>query len=164
MKVLFARIEAFELDDPGASFPFTSRLAIEQGWSHAFAARVSLEYRRFIALAVTAGHPVSPSDSVDHAWHLHLVYTRSYWHDLCRDLLGRELHHQPSRGGAEESGKFGGWYRQTLESYRRIFAEDPPTDIWPPPDRHAPEIGRWVDLRRTWLIPRPRWLRFFTKR
>ena len=39
-----ARIEAFELDEPGSMFSFTSRLAREQGWSQAFAARAVREY------------------------------------------------------------------------------------------------------------------------
>lgn len=154
---LVERIEAFELDDPEASFPFTRRLALEQGWTHAYAGRVAREYKRFIALAATAGHPVSPSEAVDHAWHLHLVYTRSYWHELCRDVLGREIHHQPSRGGSEEGGKFGDWYVRTLESYRTIFGSEPPDDIWPPPGRHRPAIGRWVDRAAYWLIRKPRW-------
>ncbi|MEK6230809.1 MAG: hypothetical protein N2A42_03075 [Luteolibacter sp.] len=33
------------------------------------------EYKRFVALAMLAGHPVTPSEEVDQAWHLHLVYT-----------------------------------------------------------------------------------------
>lgn len=39
------RVEAFELDEPGAALPFSSRLAREQGWSHAFAGRVIREYK-----------------------------------------------------------------------------------------------------------------------
>ncbi len=90
---LLDAIMAFELDDPGAQLPFTARLAREQGWTHVFAGRVVTEYKRFVVLAMLAGHPVTPSEEVDQAWHLHLVYTRSYWQGLCRDVLGRELHH-----------------------------------------------------------------------
>lgn len=73
------KIESFQLDEPGAALPFTSRLAREQGWNHAFAGRVVAEYLRFIHLAMTAGHPVTPSEATDQAWHLYLIYTRSYW-------------------------------------------------------------------------------------
>ncbi len=45
------------------------------------------EYRRFAFLAATAGHPVTPSDAVDQAWHLHLTYSRDYWDRFC-PLLG----------------------------------------------------------------------------
>ncbi|MFN7741158.1 MAG: glycine-rich domain-containing protein [Cyanobacteriota bacterium] len=61
------------------------------------------EYRRFLFLAMQAGHPVSPSRPVDLAWHQHLLDTRSYWQEFCPRVLGRPLHHTPSRGGARRS-------------------------------------------------------------
>ena len=118
---LTARILAFEIDTPGAQLPFTSRLAREQGWSHVHAGRVVMEYKRFLVLAMTAGHPVTPSVQVDQVWHLHMIYTESYWHGLCRDVLGRDLHHGPTKGGVEEGAKFTDWYERTLASYRRVF-------------------------------------------
>jgi len=163
---LLQRILAFELDDPGAALSFTGRLAREQAWTHVFSARVIEEYKRFLALAMVAGHPVTPSEEVDQAWHLHLVYTRSYWHDLCRVVLGKDLHHGPTKGGREEGAKFHDWYSKTLESYRLIFEENPPTEIWPPPtDRFAHAgAGRWVDSSKFWLLPRPRlWQKLFRK-
>jgi hypothetical protein len=75
-KELWERIQAYEPDDPRAAVPFSARLARDNGWSEEFAERVVAEYRRFAFLAVAAGHPVSPSDAVDQAWHLHLLYTR----------------------------------------------------------------------------------------
>ena len=158
---LTARILAFELDAPGARFPFTSRLAREQGWSHAHAGRVVMEYKRFLVLAMTAGHPVTPSVQVDQVWHLHMIYTESYWHGLCRDVLGRELHHGPTMGGEEEGAKFTDWYERTLASYRRIFDNEPPPDIWPPPrERFANHgIERHVDTADFWLIRKPSWLK-----
>jgi hypothetical protein len=44
---LRARIQAFSPDEPGVVFPFSTRLAHENGWSRAFARRVMDEYRRF---------------------------------------------------------------------------------------------------------------------
>lgn len=153
------RVEAFALDQAGASLPFTSRLAREQGWSHAFAGRVATEYKRFVVLAIEAGHPVTPSVQVDQAWHLHLVYTRSYWQGLCREVLGQDLHHEPTTGGGAETAKFVDWYSRTLESYRRIFREEPPADIWPAPERRFAEApkARWVDEAKFWLLPKPSW-------
>ncbi len=49
---LLGKIVAFELDEAGARFPFTGRLAREQGWTHVFAGRVIVEYERFVALAM----------------------------------------------------------------------------------------------------------------
>ena len=159
------RVETFALDQPGAALPFTSRLAREQGWTHAFAARVVTEYKRFVILAVTAGHPVSPAEAVDQAWHLHLVYTKSYWQDLCRDILGQDLHHEPTSGGGTETAKFADWYQRTLQSYRDLFGEEPPPEIWPPPERRFADSspGRWIDLSHYWLLPKPRWISFVHK-
>ena len=155
---VWQRIAGFEFDEPDAVQPMERRLARENGWEIGFARRVLHEYRRFLLLAAVAGHPISPSDEVDQAWHLHLVYTRSYWQRLCRDVLGFPLHHEPSRGGVEEGAKFKAWYRQTLESYRRVFGEEPPPDIWPRPEvaeSPAPSRHRRIDCSRFWLIPKP---------
>lgn len=154
---LWSRLSAFELDRQDAGFPFTSRLAREQAWTHAEAARAILEYKRFLFLAMTAGHPVTPSEAVDQVWHLHLLYTRSYWKELCGEVLGRELHHEPTQGGEEENAKFTDWYARTLESYRVQFGEPPPADLWPSPaDRMARKpAARWVETGKSWIIPKP---------
>ena len=81
---------------------------------------------------MTAGHEVTPSDEVDQAWHLHLTYTRSYWDGLCDAVLGRALHHGPTKGGQAEGDRFENQYERTLASYRAAFGEEPPEDIWPP--------------------------------
>lgn len=154
---LWDRIAAFEPDDPGASLSFSRRLARENGWAEAFALRAVEEYRRFLFLAMASGHPVTPSDQVDQVWHLHLTYTRSYWDDLCGGVLGRPLHHGPTRGGAEESAKFLDWYARTLDSYRRFFGEEPPADLWPPAaDRFGRDLHfARVNLAEHWVLPRP---------
>ena len=73
---LWSRIEQFSLDDPGAAFPFSVRLARENRWSTDHAERAIREYKRFMFLGCVAGHPVSPSEDVDQVWHLNLVYTK----------------------------------------------------------------------------------------
>ena len=99
---LWDRLEAFEPDHPDSEFSFSMRLARDNGWNHEFAKRVIKEYKRFLFLCAEAGHPVTPSEEVDEAWHLHLCYTRSYWNDLCRDIIGKPIHHQPTTGGAAD--------------------------------------------------------------
>lgn len=156
-KQLWERIQAFRFDEGNPSFPFAARLARDNGWSAGFTARTIREYRRFTFLAVAAGHPVTPSDQVDQAWHLHLLYTRNYWDTFCNEALQRPLHHGPTKGGASESEKFNDWYGKTLESYRRFFGEDPPADIWPASEvRFGEDIHyRRVNLKRSWIIPKP---------
>lgn len=154
---LWNRLVALDLDGT-AALPFSHRLARDNGWPTAFAQRVVLEYKRFVYLAATCGHPVTPSDEVDQAWHLHLVYTRSYWDELCGQVLGFALHHGPTKGGAAEGHKFQDWYAATLRSYAAAFGSAPPADIWPPAAvrfGEAPHFRR-VNLRGKWLLPKPR--------
>src|SRR5580765_8560766 len=96
---LWERIEQFQLDSAEATFPFSARLAVENNWTRNYTLRVVAEYKRFALLAVTAGHPVSPSEDVDQAWHLHLTYSESYWNVFCPQILGKSFHHQPTQGG-----------------------------------------------------------------
>lgn len=154
---LWRRLEAFELDDASASLTFTRRLARENGWEHPFACRVVEEYKRFVFLAMTAGRQVTPSDEVDQAWHLHLTYTRSYWGELCGDVLGRPLHHGPTQGGQQEGERFEDQYERTLASYREAFGEEPPADIWPPSEVRFGEAADFVRVnrQRLWLLPKP---------
>lgn len=155
------RLEKFELDDAGSRLRFSERLARENGWNMRYARRVVAEYKRFLELAVTAGHTVTPSDAVDQAWHLHMVYTRSYWGELCGQVLQQPLHHGPTKGGQVERDRFEDLYAKTLESYIQCFGEHPPTDIWPPSEerfRQSIQSIR-VDRGRNWVIPKPNWMR-----
>ncbi len=154
---LLTRVEGVPLDQPGVSLPFSARLARENGWSPAYATRVVAEYRRFVFLAAAAGHPVTPSEEVDQAWHLHLVYTRSYWDELCGQVLGFPLHHGPTVGGPAEGAKFTDWYQRTLESYERLFGAEPPSDIWPPPRQRFANAERFrrVNTAEHWVVPKP---------
>ncbi|MGI9500267.1 MAG: glycine-rich domain-containing protein [Geminicoccaceae bacterium] len=90
---LWHDIQDVQLDEPGAAFPFSTRLARENRWPHDYALLVIDEYKRFLYLMCRAGHPVTPSIEVDQAWHLHMLYTRSYWQDLAPRLSNRS----PSR-------------------------------------------------------------------
>lgn len=158
-QALRKRLESWSFDPEGSPPTFLQGLAYDNGWSVGHAARVIAEYRRFLFLAAVVDHPVSPSDPVDQAWHRHLLDTRAYWEEFCPQVLGRPLHHSPSRGGAEERQRLLHDYRQTLESYAAIYGEPPPADLWPPPEkrfgRPCPSLG--VETRRWWLI-RGRWI------
>ena len=140
---LWRRIESFEIDDGVPTLTFSARLARENGWTQEFARRVVTEYKRFVYLAMVAGHRVTPSEHVDQAWHLHLTYTDSYWKRLCIHVLPRALEHTPTRGGDTENDKFGDWYAKTLHSYEREFGGTPPRDIWPDAQTRFDHDLRW---------------------
>jgi uncharacterized protein (TIGR04222 family) len=154
---LWQQLEAFAFDPPTARLTFAARLAKENGWTDDYARRVIEEYRRFLFLAQTAGHPVSPSEDVDQAWHLHLTYSKSYWEDLCGKVLGQPFHHMPAQGDDGEPARLREWYRNTLASYRRLFGEAPPRDIWPDvEERFAATTHVRVNRQRHWVLPKPR--------
>lgn len=158
---LLARIEGFNLDSPPSKLAFSRRLSRENDWEHAYTLRVITEYKRFAFLAMAAGHPVTPSDAVDQAWHLHMIYTESYWKDFCGKTLGKPLHHGPTKGGSQEGAKYFNWYTRTLESYRQWFNEEPPEDIWPTPAERFQHASRFVRVNRAdaWVIRKPAVLR-----
>lgn len=128
---LWHRIEGYNFDQPDINLPFSARLARENGWPPEFAQRVVEEYKKFVYLMCVSDEMLTPSQEVDEAWHLHLVYTRSYWDNFCRGVLGRDIHHEPTEGGAAENAKFHDCYRRTKERYQEEFGTMPPSDIWP---------------------------------
>ena len=155
---LYDRIWQFSFDYGNEELTFARRLARDNGWTQAYAADVIDEYKRFAFLAVVADHPVTPSDQVDQAWHLHLTYTKSYWDRFCGQVLGTSLHHGPTRGGPEEADKFDRWYQNTRESYIRFFGHEPPKDIWPDASiRFGQDLHfQRVNTKRHWVTPKPR--------
>lgn len=156
LKEFITRVEAFEIDSDNKTLRFVDRLARENRWTVAYAGRVIREYLRFCILAMRSGHPVTPSEDVDQAWHLHLTYTRSYWERFCGETLGGPLHHEPTAGGPEEGNKFRDWYQATLDSYRQLFGSDPPQDVWPPTAQRFAQAGefKWMNAGREWAVPK----------
>jgi hypothetical protein len=126
---LWERLLKFPIDEPGAEYPLSKRLAEEQEWNHPYALRVVEEYRKFIFLCMISEKMCTPSLAVDEAWHLHLIYTKSYWEQLCLRTLGRLIHHEPATGNSGDESKFQELYVTTLELYARVFGP-PPEDIW----------------------------------
>ena len=157
---LYQRINDFEIGSNHDQLSFVVRLSRENGWNRHYSNRCLIEYKKFIYLATTGSVPVTPSDQVDQAWHLHLTYTRSYWNELCKNTLGKALHHDPTKGGSQESVKFEDLYAATLDRYRILFGE-PPADIWPSAEERFRKPGRFrrLDISNFWLLRKPsKWL------
>ena len=151
---LWDKILDFEIDDPESSFMFSDRLSRENDWSTEFALRAILEYKRFMFLVCISNQPQTPSDQVDQVWHLHLLYTQSYWIDFCKHILGKDIHHGPTKG-SEEKGHFKNLYQDTLNLYQLKFDEAPPKDIWPPESIRFGQINFTRVNRHThWVIPK----------
>jgi hypothetical protein len=154
---LWTRIVNFELDNPQASFQFSARLSRENGWSKDYTHRVIKEYKRFIFLCCISSSGVTPSDPVDQVWHLHLTYTKSYWTDLCKNTLYKEIHHNPTKGGRLEASKFDSYYSNLKLLYVDKFGYSPPSDIWHDNKMRFSDIDfQRINLRQHWVIKKPK--------
>ncbi|MGL4595881.1 MAG: glycine-rich domain-containing protein [Bacteroidia bacterium] len=143
----------FDLNDSSSSYTFCERLALENGWSLAFALGAIEEYKRFIFLICVYDESHTPSEEVDQVWHLHLLYTRSYWDEFCGEILKQKIHHGPTKGGKTEHEKYDMLYKRTTEHYAEVFGEEAPLTYWPSPEkRFAP--ARWVRVNKqaVWVI------------
>ncbi|MBZ9714660.1 glycine-rich domain-containing protein [Deinococcus multiflagellatus] len=110
------------------------RLSKQQRWTWAQTQAAAQEYLRFVYLAATCPHPVTPSRAVDEVWHLHLTFTRDYWERLT-PLLPRPLHHEPGEGLPGDADRFAAQYQQTLAAYAQVFGHAAPAELWPAPRR-----------------------------
>lgn len=159
-KQLWDKIQQYSLDTIDASFPFSARLMRENGWTKEYTLEVIEEYKKFMFLVAVSGHPVSPSDPVDQVWHLHLIYTKSYWDEFCYGILGTAVHHNPTKGGKSERQKHVKMYDQTAESYQRYFGTSQPTHIWVNTQDLFKEIYyKRVNMHRNWVIAKPKFIR-----
>ncbi|WP_294221488.1 hypothetical protein [uncultured Chryseobacterium sp.] len=129
-ELLWNRLLHFELDHPGAEFPFSKKLAKEENWTESFTQKAIEEYKKFVYLCCILPNGASPGEVVDKVWHLHLTYTQNYWEEFCPDILQRKLHHHPSNGGNSEAEKHRNWFGETLKNYRKVFGQLPPEEIW----------------------------------
>ncbi|MDV7696684.1 hypothetical protein N6B72_07115 [Chryseobacterium soli] len=148
---LWNRIRHFSLDEPDVDFPFSKKLAKEEMWSLDFTQKAITEYKRFIYLCCIMPNGASPSETVDKVWHMHLVYTQNYWEEFCPDILQRKLHHHPSKGGFKENDKHQNWLSDTLRSYKEIFQQDAPGEIWGNQDKIQLQKNNW--FRKFRVIP-----------
>lgn len=115
------------------------------------------EYKKFMFLICISNHPLTPSDEVDQVWHLHLLYTDSYWNKFCSETLNRQVHHGPTKGGEKEGMKFENWYERTKELYTQVFQQIPPKDIWKPSDIRFREINfQRVSMDNYWIFRKPK--------
>ena len=154
---LYADIESFEIGETNIPLSFSARLGRENGWSVLYSNRVITEYKKFIYLCCISSKELTPSDQVDQVWHLHLTYTQSYWNDMCRSVLERELHHGPTKGGAEQTEKYKQQYLYTIKLYNKEFGEKPPKDIWPSVSKRFKAVDKFLRVNEVayWVIKKP---------
>ncbi|KFF22470.1 glycine-rich domain-containing protein [Chryseobacterium sp. JM1] len=149
-ETLWSRIQSFSLDASDADFPFSKKLAKEEHWTLDFAQKAIQEYKKFVYLCCILPNGASPSETVDKVWHMHLIYTQNYWEEFCPNILQRKLHHHPSKGGFKENAKHRNWFSETMKSYKNIFQQEAPRDIWYEKEKTS---SRTIWLKRLRIIP-----------
>jgi hypothetical protein len=155
-KDLWIKIKNFKLDDTNSDFTFSKRLARDNNWSIEFAKKVIEEYKKFIYLCCVSNTSITPSDAVDQAWHLHLTYTKSYWIEFCNKTIGKQIHHNPTKGGNLEKDKFTKCYDTTFQIYELEFNQIPPDSIWLNNNKRFKEINfKRINTDKFWLIKKP---------
>ena len=66
--------------------------------TESLASEYVFEYKRFIVMAACGKYMVSPSEQVDHVWHLHQQCTKEY-REFSNEVFGTLFKHEPSSGG-----------------------------------------------------------------
>jgi hypothetical protein len=86
---------------------------------------LSIELVRYLELLGSIGERLTPSHTIDLAWHELILFTR-YYAAYCTDRFGRYIHHQP--GDDEEENRR--CFKRTHYWYRRRFGEEPDPRFW----------------------------------
>jgi predicted methyltransferase len=90
------------------------------------------ELKRYLILRALHPRKRYPmAGPVDGLWHTFLLFTRLYAR-FCNRVAGRFLHHTPADiENRQELRQFQKDYANLWKDYPRVFAEPPPSSIWP---------------------------------
>lgn len=124
---LWLKLNLMNADGLQAFAPLMDMMQKQMGQNAETAQRVIEEYRKFLFLAMRAGHQVIPPGPVNDAWMMHLQNAQNYW-----ESLGQMITERPGAQGvdARQFASIADAWKATLESYEKIFGMKPPMDIW----------------------------------
>jgi len=107
--------------------PVMKMVEQQMGANAEMSARLIEEYRKFLFLAMRAGHQVIPPGTINDVWMMHMQNTQNFWENL-----GQMITERPVAGGvdAKAMGDMADAWTATLKSYETIFGTKPPMDIW----------------------------------
>jgi hypothetical protein len=121
---------------------FQHNLRKRGDWTDESARRITEMYRKFLYLKALTGKPVTPSEAIDMAWHLHLEFPADY-RALC-DAVGRDIPHRVVfyENELEEA------YVRGRALYEAEFDAPPDRDLWPSrEDQTRFQTGRVVAIQ-----------------
>jgi hypothetical protein len=108
-------------------------------WTDRSAVRITTMYRQFLYLKALSGEPVTPSYTIDCAWHQHLQFPADY-SALCA-AVGRDIPHRKDLPSSKRKAA----YERGRELWKQEFGAEPPDDLWPSPEmRKFQLIGGFV--------------------
>ena len=122
--------------------PVMEMMQKQMGWTSEMAQRVIEEYRKFLFLAMRAGHQVIPPGVINDVWMQHMQNAQNYW-----EQLGQMITAKPVAGGfdAKSFTAMADPWAATLQSYEKIFGMKPPMDIW---GQQAKQANPWDEMMR----------------
>jgi hypothetical protein len=145
---LWLRLNTMNAEGLAAFAPVLKILQAQMGQSADMAQRTIEEYRKFLFLAMRAGHQVIPPGPINDAWMAHIESMQNYWEALAQMISERPL--IPGVDTKSFASMTDAW-AATLESYERIFGTKPPLDIW----------GRGPAPENPWQQAMAQWRRMF---
>lgn len=124
---LWLKLNMMNVQGLQAFAPLMQAMQQQMGVQAGMAGRIVEEYRKFLFLAMRAGHQVIPPGVINDVWMMHMQNTQNYW-----EQLGQMIAEKPLAGGvdARAMGEMGDAWAATLKSYETIFGTKPPMDIW----------------------------------
>ena len=150
-KAIWDRLKDYVFDEPGP-YPFSKRLAKEEGWPYEYALAIIEEYRKFLFLLTTVDDQLIAAPDVEDCWRLHIIYTENYFRKLGKAVLNKRIEHACDDGTQTPAQMRRRW-NKTLEAYRAVFGE-PSEVIWFEPQWHGEPahhaLGRLV---RSYVTP-----------
>jgi len=143
---LWLKLNMMNAQGMQAFAPVMQMMEKQMGANAEMAARVIEEYRKFLFLAMRAGHQVIPPGLINDVWMMHMQNTQNFWEQLSQMMTER-----PAVGGmdAKTMGSVAEAWTQTLQSYEKFFGTKPPTDIWGTgPAMDSNPLNQWMQSMR----------------
>lgn len=127
--------------------PLMDMMQKQMGQNAEMAQRVIEEYRKFLFLAMRAGHQVIPPGPINDVWMMHLQNAQNYWENLGQMITERPTAAQGA--GTQNFASMADAWKATLESYEKIFGMKPPMDIWGSgPAQENPWMQAMANMRK----------------
>jgi hypothetical protein len=124
---LWLKLNVMNAQGLQAFAPMMKMAEQQMGANAEMAQRVIEEYRKFLFLAMRAGHQVIPPGIINDVWMAHIQNAQNYWENL-----GQMISERPATQGidAKTFSNMADAWSATLQSYEKIFGMKPPMDIW----------------------------------